>query len=282
MIIAVASGKGGTGKTTVAANLAVTFASRQERVAYVDCDVEEPNGHIFLKPEIENAEAVKVYVPEVDLDVCDFCGKCGEICAYSAIVVVGEKVLKFPDLCHSCGGCTRVCPVGAISEVPTELGVVEEGKSDGVRFVQGRLDVGRAMATPITREVKKRITDDGITIIDVPPGTSCPVIEAVKGSDYVILVTEPTPFGLHDLKLAVGMIREIGLRFGVVINRADVGDDGVLRFCEDEGIRVLAEIPNDRRVAEAYSRGELASKVFPEYAEMYDGLCERLVKEAAK
>jgi MinD superfamily P-loop ATPase len=172
--------------------------------------------------------------------------------------------------------------VGAISEVPTELGVVEEGKSDGVRFVQGRLDVGRAMATPITREVKKRITDDGITIIDVPPGTSCPVIEAVKGSDYVILVTEPTPFGLHDLKLAVGMIREIGLRFGVVINRADVGDDGVLRFCEDEGIRVLAEIPNDRRVAEAYSRGELASRVYPEYTDMYGELCERLVKEAAK
>jgi len=282
MLIAVASGKGGTGKTTVAANLAVAFAPRGGDVTYVDCDVEEPNGHIFLKPVMERTETVNVYVPEVDLDVCDFCGKCGEICAYSAIVVIGKKVLKFPDLCHSCGGCALVCPVGAITEVPTAVGVVEEGKSGGVRFVQGCLDVGRAMPTPVTRAVKKRIRGEGTTIIDAPPGTSCPVIEAVKGSDYVVLVTEPTPFGLHDLKLAVGMIREIGLPFGVVVNKADVGDDGVLRFCEGEGIAVLTEIPNDRRVAEAYSRGELASRVIPEYAETYDALRERLVEEIAK
>jgi MinD superfamily P-loop ATPase len=282
MIIAVASGKGGTGKTTVATNLAVVVALRGEDVAYVDCDVEEPNGHIFLKPVIDSVETVNVYAPEVDLDVCTYCGKCGEICAYSAIVVIGKKVLKFPDLCHSCGGCSAVCPVGAISEVPNKVGVVEEGKSDGVKFIQGRLDVGRAMPTPVTREVKKRIADEGTVIIDAPPGTSCPVIEALKGSDYVILVTEPTPFGFHDLKLAVGTVRELALPFTVVINRADVGDDRTLRFCKDESIPVLAEIPDDRRVAEAYSRGELVTRVFPEYRVIYDNLYGRLLEEAAK
>jgi MinD superfamily P-loop ATPase len=282
MIIAIASGKGGTGKTTVATNLAVAAVLRGENVTYVDCDVEEPNGHIFLKPEIEKVLTVNVYVPEVDFGVCNFCGDCGKICAYSAIVVIGEKVLKFPDLCHSCGGCSAVCPVGAITEVPNKVGVVEEGKSDGVKFIQGRLDVGRAMPTPVTREVKKRIADDGTIIIDAPPGTSCPVIEAVKGSDYVILVTEPTPFGFHDLKLAVGTVRELALPFGVVINRADAGDDRTLRFCEDENIPVLAEIPDDRRVAEAYSRGELVTRVFPEYRVIYDNLYSRLLEEAAK
>jgi MinD superfamily P-loop ATPase len=282
MIIAIASGKGGTGKTTVATNLAVAVVLRREDVTYVDCDVEEPNGHIFLKPEIEKVSTVNVYVPEVDLDVCNFCGDCGKICAYSAIVVIGKKVLKFPDLCHSCGGCSAVCPVGAITEIPKPVGIVEEGISNGVKFIQGRLDVGRAMPTPVTREVKKRIANEGTVIIDAPPGTSCPVIEAVKGSDYVILVTEPTPFGFHDLKLAVGTVRELALPFGVVINRANVGDDRTMRFCEDENIPALAEIPDDRRVAEAYSRGELVTRVFPEYKDIYDNLYSRLLEKAAK
>lgn len=283
MKIAIASGKGGTGKTTVAANIASVLAERGENVMYVDCDVEEPNGHIFLKPEINISEDVNTSIPEVNHDLCDYCGKCGEICAYSGIVVVGEKVLIFPDLCHSSGGCKEVCPHGAITEIPRRVGVVEEGTSNGIGFLQGRLDIGRIMSSPvIIRKLKQRITDGTTVIIDAPPGTTCPVIEAIKGSDYVILVTEPTPFGLHDLKLAIDVTRKMELPFGVVINRADIGDDRVVRYCEDESIPLLAEIPNERRVAEAYSRGELASRVFPEYEDIFYSLYQRLLKEGAK
>lgn len=278
MVIAVASGKGGTGKTTVATNLAVTLARRGRTTCYLDCDVEEPNGHIFLKPEITASTSVGVPVPKVDMDRCTGCGKCGDICQYSAIVCINEKVLTFPELCHGCGGCSLVCPEEAISEVPREVGTVEEGMSDGVKFVQGCLRVGEAMSPPLIREVKKRIPWEGVAIVDVPPGTSCPVIEAVKGADFVVLVTEPTPFGLNDLELAVGMVRELGLPMGVLINRSDVGDAGVNEYCKREKIELLMEIPDNREVAEAYSRGEMAVDAVPEWERWFEAIFIRLVE----
>jgi len=229
MIISVASGKGGTGKTTVAVNLALSL---EENVQFLDCDVEEPNAHIFLKPRITHAQSLNVLVPKIDEEKCTYCGKCAEFCSYKALAVVKKKVLFFPELCHNCGGCSIVCPEKAIKEVNKPKGVVEEGTSNSIRFIQGELNIGEAVSPPLIREVKKSARDSQITIIDVPPGTSCPVIEAVKGSDFCILVTEPTPFGLNDLILAVGVCRELKIPFGVVINRADVGDKKVEEYCQ--------------------------------------------------
>ena len=271
-LISVASGKGGTGKTTIATNLAFIAAEKGLNVSYLDCDVEEPNGHIFLKPKIENISAATIPVPVVDESKCIACGKCRDICQYSAIILLGKTILTFPNLCHGCGGCTLVCPTGAITEAGRELGIVECGIAGKVRFVHGRLNIGEAISPPLIREVKKHIPSDGVAIIDSPPGTSCPVIQSVRGSDYVILVTEPTPFGLNDLKLAVEMLRVLDLPFGVVINRSDIGDASVLDYCESACIDVLLEIPDDRRIAEAYSRGQLATQVLPEYAEVFASL----------
>jgi len=203
MIISVASGKGGTGKTTIATNLAVSLDGKAQ---LLDCDVEEPNAHIFMKPNIDHREKVTTPVPEVDLEKCDFCGECGEICQFSAITVIGKKVLTFPELCHSCRGCVMVCPQDAIQEKEREVGVMETGASGPVAFGQGRLRIGEAMSPPLIDRVKAQIRSDKVAIIDAPPGTSCPVIAALKGSDFTILVTEPTPFGLNDLKLAVGVV----------------------------------------------------------------------------
>ena len=278
MTLAVASGKGGTGKTTVATNLAATLADAGQAVTYVDCDVEEPNGHIFMRPQFEKTESVGVPVPEVNADVCTLCGECGKICQYSAIVCIGKKVLTFPELCHGCGGCSLVCPVDAISERPREVGVMEQGRAGAVGFVHGRLRIGEAMGVPLIRKVKRRLPEQGIAVLDSPPGTSCPVIESVRDADFVLLVTEPTPFGLNDLKLAVDMVRELDLPIGVVINRADVGDDGVQKYCQAEGIDVLLEIPDDRRVAEAYSRGELAVSACPEYRDTFARLFDAVRK----
>ena len=260
MIVAIASGKGGTGKTTVAVGLALSL---EGEVRLLDCDVEAPNCHIFLKPDIRHRENVGLPVPQVDAEKCNRCGKCSELCQYNAIAVVKTGALVFTELCHGCGGCTQVCPEGAISEVSRPLGVLEIGRADGVDFVHGRLRVGEAMSPPLIRAVKKHARNDGITIIDCPPGTSCPVITAMKGCDYVVLVTEPTPFGLHDLTLAVETARRMRLPFGVIINRADVGDDRVRRYCSDERIPVLLEIPDDRRIAEGYSRGQAATETVP-------------------
>jgi MinD superfamily P-loop ATPase len=268
-VIAIASGKGGTGKTTIATNLALLISRAGKKVQYVDCDVEEPNGHIFLKPAIEKTQAVTVAVPQVELDKCTGCGKCGELCQYSAIVAFKKNVLTFEQLCHSCGGCILVCPTGAIRERQKEIGFIEQGASNGVGFVQGRLDIGDVRSPALIREVKRTAADDGMVLIDAPPGTSCPVIEAVKGVDFVLLVTEPTPFGLNDLKLAVGMVRELKLPFAGVINRSDVGDDKVRQYCRAEEIEVALEIPDDRRIAEAYSRGDMIIDVLSEYNEHF-------------
>ena len=255
MVICVASGKGGTGKTTVATNLAAVLG---ENAQYLDCDVEEPNGHIFLKPQYEHREKVYVPVPQVDLNKCDFCKKCAEFCQFNALAVLGQNVLVFPELCHSCGGCMLVCPQEAISERGREVGVCEKGRALlGVEFVHGHLRIGEAQAVPLIERVKKEIKPNKTAIVDAPPGTSCPVIATLKGVDFVVLVTEPTPFGLHDLKLAVGVARILNLPMGVVVNRADLGDRKVFEYCEKEGIPILMTIPFSRDIAECYAKGKL-------------------------
>jgi MinD superfamily P-loop ATPase len=279
--IAIASGKGGTGKTTVAVNLAWTLAKLGRPVQYLDCDVEEPNGHIFLKPEITSSEAVGILVPIVEEGDCTGCRQCSEVCEFHAIAVL-EKALVFPELCHGCGGCALACPSGAIREQEREIGVVETGHRDRVNFVQGRMNVGEPMAPPLIRAVKKKAILSGVAIFDAPPGTSCPVVTTVRNADYILLVTEPTPFGLHDLTLAVEMIRKLGVRHGVVINRADSGDLRVRDYCAKEGIPVLAELPDDRRVAEAYSRGEMAVQALPDWENTFLNLWSRLEEELCR
>jgi len=254
MIISVASGKGGTGKTLVATSLALSLKDN-DRVQLLDCDVEEPDDHLFLKPEIAGSKAVSILVPAVDEEKCTYCGRCAEVCTYHAIAVLGDYVLTFPQLCHGCGACSYLCPEKAISEDSRETGVVEWGYSDGLNFVHGKLTVGEAMAPPVIRKVKDYANNDGIVIVDVPPGTSCPVVEAIKGSDFCILVTEPTPFGLNDLALAVEMVRELGIPCGVILNRAGVGDSKVAEYCEKENIPILLTIPLDTEIARLYSRG---------------------------
>lgn len=273
MIVSVASGKGGTGKTTIAVNLA---AVTEGPVTYVDCDVEEPNGHIFLKPAIENTQTVGIPVPLVDMEKCTGCGRCAQVCRFNAIACIKDKVLVFAELCHGCGGCMLACPAHAISETNHVIGVVEEGQANGIGFIQGRLNVGVAMSPPLIRATKNASPFDHTVIIDAPPGTSCPVIAAVRDSDVVVLVTEPTPFGLHDLTLAVETIRQIGIPFGVVINRCDVGDDRVTTYCLQERIPILLEILDDRRIAEAYSRGECAVDAIPEMRASFIQLGQRI------
>jgi len=279
--IAVASGKGGTGKTTVATNLAYVASLDGRTVAYIDCDVEEPNGHLFLKPQWQERAAVTRPVPTVDEAKCTQCGRCSEICQYSAIVPLGGMVLVYAELCHGCGGCTLVCPTGAISESPREIGTLEMGRAGDVQFTRGLLNVGEAMSTPLIRQVKSAPPQTDLTVIDAPPGTSCPVIESVRNSDFVLLVTEPTPFGLNDLKLAVEMVRSLKLPLGVVINRADTGDRHTWGYCQTHRIPILAEIPDDRRIAEAYSRGDLASSISTEYQDLFKRLLASLTTIAA-
>lgn len=274
--VAIASGKGGTGKTTVATNLAAVLADLGAQVAYVDCDVEEPNGHLFLRPKIERLREVAASVPMVDAAKCTLCGACGDACRFSAIVALPSRVLTFPKLCHDCGGCYLACTAGAITQGARCIGVVEEGTSDRITFLQGRLNVGEAMAPPLIRALLKDIPMDGAVLLDAPPGTSCPVITSVRNADVVLLVTEPTPFGLNDLALAADTVRALGLPCGVVINRAGVGDQGVVAYCVKEGLPVLAEIPNDRAIAQAYSRGDLAARVLPHLRQLFFDLFQGL------
>jgi MinD superfamily P-loop ATPase len=276
MIVAVASGKGGTGKTTVATNLAQVCAEAGMPTQYLDCDVEEPNGHIFLRPQITGREEVTVEVPEVDLAKCTGCGRCGEICQYSAIVAIGEKALTFEQLCHSCGGCWLVCPTGAIARKPLRIGEIETGETGGLQFVSGRLEIGHVRTPSLIRDVKRHIRSESLAIVDVPPGTSCPVVAALRGVDFVLLVTEPTPFGLNDLKLAVDLVREMKLPFAVAINRDGIGNDETEAYCKREGIRIAARIPDDRRIAQAYSSGQMIVDALPEYAERFAELAAAL------
>jgi MinD superfamily P-loop ATPase len=274
MIISIASGKGGTGKTTVATNLALAIDSN---VQLLDCDVEEPNAHLFIRPIFNKTETVYTPVPEVDGQKCNLCGKCGEICQFKAIVVIGDVVLPFPELCHSCGGCMAVCPEGAITEAGRELGVIRQGYRNGLAFIHGELRVGEAMSPPLIRAVRAFSRPDKFTIIDAPPGTSCPVIAAMKDTDFVLLVTEPTPFGLHDLKLAVGAVKLLNIPSGLVINRSDIGDNRVQNYANEIGLPILMEIPFDRRIAEAYSKGEMIIEAIPEFKEKFHKLYNNIV-----
>jgi len=264
MIVSVASGKGGTGKTLVATSLAISMAER-EKVQLLDCDVEEPNDHLFLKPVITDREAVSMPVPRVDYARCNFCGECAQVCAYKAIAVVPGSVLVFDQLCHGCGACSYLCPRRAIVEESREMGVIELGVANGIDFVQGRLTVGEAMAVPVIRRVKAKIKRDLLAILDVSPGTSCPVVQAIEGSDYCLLVTEPTPFGLHDLELAVETVHQLGIPCGVIINRAVSGETLVHEYCLREGIPVLLEIPLDREIARLYSEGVTLAEGRPQW-----------------
>ena len=272
MRVAIASGKGGTGKTTVATNLAWVAAQAEKSVVYLDCDVEEPNGQIFLKPIADWRKPVTVAVPRVDPGVCDLCGLCGEICQFSAIVCVGKKVLVFPELCHSCGGCDLVCPLSAIAEVPRGIATVMAGHKGSLRYFQGLLNIGEAMSPPVIRAVKEEAPEAELVIVDAPPGTACPVVEAVRGCDHVLLVTEPTPFGLHDLELALETVRSLEIPCEVVINRAGLNGSATEEFCRQRGVEIVAEFPDSRRVAEAYSRGELASEKDPEIRDLFRSL----------
>ena len=262
MIISVASGKGGTGKTTISTNLAAAW---NKEATYLDCDVEEPNGHIFLKSRIQQSQKVCATIPQVNESSCDGCKRCSEICRFSAITSLGTSVLVFPELCHSCGGCFAVCPQQAITEGQRELGRVEVGRVRNIHFSHGILRIGEAMSPPLIREVKKRMVSGLPTIIDASPGTSCPVITAIHDSDYVILVTEPTPFGLHDLKLAHETVMQLGIPCGLVINKADLGDGGVKRFAASHDIPVLFELPYSRDIARLYSNGDLLVDTMPEW-----------------
>ncbi len=273
MIISVASGKGGTGKTTISTNMALALGNKVE---LLDCDVEEPNAHLFLKPVIERTEQVTTPVPLVDLDKCTFCRKCSSICRFNAITVVGSKVLVFPELCHSCGGCMVVCPEGAITETGRELGEVNFGTRNGIRFINGRMRVGEAMSPPLIKRVRSEADPGKVTIIDAPPGTSCPVIAAMNGTDFVLMVTEPTPFGLHDLKLAVEAVKLLGIPSGLVVNRSDIGDQEVFAYAKREQLPVLMTIPFERRIAEAYSRGRSIVEEFPEWKERFCGLFHKI------
>lgn len=278
MIISIASGKGGTGKTTVATNLALSLGKAQ----LIDCDVEEPNANIFLKVEIEKSEDVTVDIPEIDKEKCNYCGKCSEFCAYNALAVVPSDVLVFPDLCHSCGGCERVCPQDAISWKKRVIGKIEHGIVDKFDFYHGLLNVGESITIPLLKALKKKVDPSNNVILDAPPGTSCPVIETLHGSDYCILVTEPTPFGLHDLKLAVDIVRHLNMPFGVIINRDGIGDKKVELYCQQEKIPVLMKIPHSKEIAELYSKGIPFVKELSAWREEFINLSKKITEEVRK
>ncbi|MFA5015677.1 MAG: ATP-binding protein [Actinomycetota bacterium] len=272
MIISIASGKGGTGKTTVAVNLALSLGD----VQLLDCDVEEPNCHIFIKPVFESRHAVFIPVPVVNQNKCDGCGRCQEVCLYNAVAVVKKEVLIFPELCHGCGSCTYFCPHRAIEEEKKEIGVIEIGKNGEIQFVHGKLNVGMMMSPPVIRAVKKHINKKKTVIIDAPPGTSCPVITAIKDTDFVILVTEPTPFGLNDLLLAVEVVRKLGISFGVIINRSGLGNKKTDEYCAGENIPILMRIPFSKKIAGIYSRGDPIIKALPEYIKEFRELYKKI------
>jgi MinD superfamily P-loop ATPase len=273
MLIGIASGKGGTGKTTIATNLALSLRAE---VQLLDCDVEEPNCHLFFSPQWEDKKSISIPIPNVNMEKCSFCGKCADVCQYGAIVTVKKNVLTFPELCHGCGGCTLICPEKAISEMPREIGYVEKGTVNSLELFYGKLNIGEAMAPPLIRAVKENIDNNKEVIIDAPPGTSCPVIESIKENDFVILVTEPTPFGLNDLILAVEMTQTLSIPYGVIINKADLGDREVYKFCQANNIPILLEIPMDRKIAEAYSRGDIIVELFPDLKEKFQQIYKEI------
>lgn len=279
--IAVASGKGGTGKSTVSTNLAYILSEVYEDVAIVDCDVEEPNCHIFLNPEIKESKECYLAVPEVNRELCIGCGKCTEICQFNSLALVKGKVIVFPEFCHSCGGCWLVCPTQAISQGQRKVGVVEAGKAQKLNFIHGKSRIGEAMSPPLIKAAKKEGSQYNIQILDCPPGTSCPVITAVDEADFVVLVTEPTPFGLYDLKLAVDVMKKLGKEFGIVINRSSENDHLIEDYANAENVSIITKIADDRRISECYSEGKLITKELTEYKEAFEPLV-KLIEERLK
>lgn len=252
----------------MATSLALSLQN-EKQVQVIDCDVEEPNAHLLLKPEFNRQQQITILVPEVDEEKCTYCGKCAQVCAFNAIAVLGNHVLVFPELCHGCGACTYLCPENAITEISKEMGIMEFGDSAGIEFVHGKLTIGEAMPGPVIREVKKHLNPEKLAIIDVPPGTSCPVVESVKDSDFCLLVTEPTPFGLNDLSLAVEMLGKLDVPCGVLINRDGVGDSRVEEYCDQKNIPVLLRIPLDIKIAQLYSRGITLVAGMPDWKEAF-------------
>ncbi|MDD3839520.1 MAG: ATP-binding protein [Clostridia bacterium] len=272
MKIAVLSGKGGTGKTTVAASLASVI----ENCQYVDCDVEEPNGAVFIKPDLKRRYDVEVLVPQVNEQNCDGCGKCAETCQFNAIAVVKGKVLIFPEICHHCGACVLACPNSAIEEKKRTIGIIETDEQE--KFIQGKLNIGEPISIPIITDIKNRLNSDVPTIIDCSPGASCVVVNSIEGCDYCILVTEPTPFGLHDLKIAVQLVEKMGIPYGVVINKADQKDESIHSFCKQKDIKILMEIPFSKETAQMYSKGILPVESDKRWAKKFKELFDS-VKE---
>lgn len=271
MNIAVASGKGGTGKTTVSLNLALSLENAQ----LLDCDVEEPDCHLFLDLDLEKIEEVESFLPKIDSEKCNLCGECADLCHFNAIVVTPNGAMVFPELCHSCGLCELACPQDAISEETRIIGKVEKGENE-INFYHGELTTGEALAPEVISEVKKKADPDRTTILDVPPGNACSAVEAVEGADFCILVTEPTPFGLHDLKFSVRMLRMMEIPFGVIVNRVGIGDSRVEKYCEEEGIPILMKIPNEKRIAKLYSEGIPFVKEIPGWKKKFSELHDKI------
>lgn len=279
MIVAIASGKGGTGKTSVAVNLARVLDAP---VQLFDCDVEEPNDHLFLNASPIGKKDIFIGVPEINADACDACDQCVDFCQFSALASLCRAPMVFPELCHGCGGCMLVCPRAAIREVDFHIGQVSVARAGQITLTSGCLDVGVSLASTLVHAVKEEIDGQQITLLDAPPGTACPTVATLRGADFVILVTEPTPFGLNDLTLAVATVRELRLPFGVVVNRMGIGDERVQRYCAEQNIPVLLEIPDDRRIAVAYSRGELIVEALPEYRPLFAQLWRAVNEQAAE
>jgi MinD superfamily P-loop ATPase len=278
MVITVASGKGGTGKTTIATSLALSVP----RAEFVDADAEEPNAHLFLHPTIEQIIPVEMMAPEVDLERCTFCGKCAEFCQFNALAVIRDKVLVFPELCHGCGGCVLVCPERAVRERQRQIGEVEIGAAKGMRFIQGRLKPAEPSAVWIIREEMAQVSDGLPTIVDAAPGTACGVVETISQADFCLLVTEPTPFGLHDLMMAMDVAAELGVPVGVVINRSGARDRLIKEACKKRGVAVLLTVPFQRAIAEAYSRGECLVEAFPEWRKPFQKLFDDIQQGVAR
>jgi len=282
MQIAIASGKGGTGKTTIATSIALSLV-REHTVWFVDCDVEAPNGHLFLKPDLVHQSQAVIRIPQIQTDRCSLCGKCVEVCQFHALAMIGKTIMVFPQLCHGCGSCTWNCPEGAIIESPNPIGLLESGMTrDGIHFSHGVLTISEPMPTPVIRQLKglQRPSEDIITILDAPPGASCSVVETLRGVDFVILVTEPTPFGLHDLKQMLGIVKDMDIPAGIIINRINSNYTPLLDLCDDNHLSILMQIPHDRLIAEGVAQGKTLIEIYPDYIDSFYDIYEQIKKTA--